>query len=433
MSNGNGKIRVLQVHNRYAPGWGGEDTVVEQEARLLKEQGHTVEQFQVSSASLKKQSAFRQILSVPAMLWSYDCYKKIREVIRRFAPDVVHVHNTFPLLSPSVFWAARRAGVPTVLTLHNFRHTCANAVLLRDDRPCEDCVGRFPWSALRYRCYANSTARTAVVAAMNTLHRMLGTYTQKIDVLIALNDFNRQIFVRSGLPDAKLRVKPNFVPTQTLRNTPRLADVLFVGSLSRHKGLHLLLEAWRRTAPRSYQLLIVGDGPEREQLMAQFADVPGVKWCGHLTHSEVLDRMASSRILVLPTLAYENCPMVILEAFSVATPVIVPNHGSLRSFVRHRQEGLIFRAGDPDALTEALREAIHATEAVWRGWSQQAQRAHARDYSEAVNYESLLSIYQNIIQERPARRTASWPVRGRKGRRPSQIPSKTVSASPKDN
>lgn len=433
MSNDNGKIRVLQVHNRYAPGWGGEDTVVEQEARLLKERGHSVEQFQVSSASLKKESAFRQILSVPEMLWSCASYKKIREVIRRFAPDVVHVHNTFPLLSPSVFWAARRAGVPTVLTLHNFRHTCANAVLLRDDKPCEDCVGRFPWSALRYGCYANSTARTAVVVAMNSLHRMLGTYTQKIDVLIALNDFNRQIFVRSGLPDAKLRVKPNFVPTYTLGNPPRLADVLFVGSLSRHKGLHLLLEAWRRTSPESYRLLIVGDGPEREQLMAQFADVPGVTWCGHLTHSEVLDRMASSRILVLPTLAYENCPMVILEAFSVATPVIVPNHGSLRTFVRHRQEGLIFRAGDPDALTEALREAIHASEEVWLGWSRQAKRAHAQDYSESANYESLLPIYQRIIQERAASRTASLPARGRKGRRPSQIPSETVSASPKDN
>jgi glycosyltransferase involved in cell wall biosynthesis len=433
MSNGNGKIRVLQVHNRYSPGWGGEDTVVEQEARLLKERGHTVEQFQVSSASLKQASALRQIVSVPEILWSCGSYKKIREVITRFAPDVVHAHNTFPLLSPSVFWAARRAGVPTVLTLHNFRHTCANAVLLRDDRPCEDCVGRFPWPALRYRCYANSIARTAVVVAMNILHRMLETYTQKIDVLIALNDFNRQIFVRSGLPNAKLRVKPNFVPTYALANTPRLADVLFVGSLSRHKGVHLLLEAWRRTSPGSYQLLIVGDGPEREQLMAQFADVPGVNWCGCLTHSEVLERMATSRILVLPTLAYENCPMVILEAFSVATPVIVPNHGSLRTFVRHRQEGLIFRAGDPDALTEALREAIHASEEVWLGWSQQAKRAHAQDYSEAVNYESLLSIYQRIIQERAASRTASRPVRGGKGRRPSQSTSETVSASPKDN
>lgn len=391
-------LRVLQVHNRHAPGWGGEETVVELEAQLLEKWGHTVEQFQVSNSSLKQASVIRQMLAVPGFVWSQASYRRLRRSIARFTPDVVHVHNTFPLLSPSVFWAAERAGVPAVQTVHNFRHPCANAVLLRDDKPCEECVGGSSWPGLRHRCYAGSFARTAAVLAMNALHWRLGTYTRKVGAYIALNDFSRDILLRAGLPGGKMTVKPNFVPASSLAPAARSLRIVFAGSMIRHKGLHVLLNAWGRVHVEGSELLLIGDGPERERLQTQFSGARGVSWADSLSHPEVLRRISGSRALVLPTLAYENCPMVLLEAFSTATPVIVPDLGSMKTMVSHESNGLIFQAANPAALANVLQRVLLAPWDVWSQWSAGARRAHERLYSETTNYQQLVAIYRSVIE-----------------------------------
>jgi glycosyltransferase involved in cell wall biosynthesis len=391
-------LRVLQVHNRHAPGWGGEETVVDLEARLLEKWGHTVELFQVSNASLKHASVIRQMLAVPGFLWSQGSYRTLRQTISRFTPDVVHVHNSFPLLSPSVFWAAEHEGVPAVQTLHNFRHACANNVLLRNDRPCEDCVGSSSWPGLRHRCYANSFVRTAAVLAMNALHWKLGTYTGKVGGYIALNEFSRDILVRAGLPGGKMTVKPNFVPASSLVPAARSSRVVFAGSMTRHKGLHVLLDAWRRVHVDGSELILIGDGPEREALQTQFRSSRRVSWTGSLSHPEVLRCIGESRALVLPTLAYENCPMVLLEAFSAATPVIVPDLGSMKTMVSDESNGLIFDAANSAALANVLQKVLRAPSDVWSLWSAAAQRAHERLYSETTNYRQLIAIYRSVIE-----------------------------------
>ena len=390
-------LRVLQVHNRHAPGWGGEETVVDLEAELLQKWGHTVEQFQASNSSLKQASAVHQMLAVPGFLWSQASYRRLRQCIARFAPDVVHVHNTFPLLSPSVFWAAEHAGVPAVHTLHNFRHACANAVLLRDDKPCEECVGGSSWPGLRHRCYAGSFARTAAVLAMNALHWRVGTYTRKVGAYIALNDFSRDILLRAGLPGEKMTVKPNFVPASSLAPAARFLRVVFAGSMTRHKGLHVLLNAWGRVNVEGSELLLIGDGPEREGLQTQFSGARGVSWTGSLTHPEVLQRIGESRALVLPTLAYENCPMVLLEAFSTATPVLVPDLGSMKTMVIQESNGLIFQAANPASLANVLQKVLLAPWDVWSRWSAAAHRAHELLYSETTNYQQLIAVYRSVI------------------------------------
>jgi glycosyltransferase involved in cell wall biosynthesis len=392
-------IRILQVHNRHAPGWGGEETVVDLEAQLLEKWGHPVEQFYISNESLKQASHIHQMLTVPRLFWSQSDYQKLRQVIARFAPDIVHVHNTFPLFSPSVFWAAHSANIPVVNTLHNFRHACANTILLRNDKPCEACVGGSVWPGLRHRCYSNSFIRTAAVVGMNKFHWEIGTYTRKIDAFIALSNFSRDIFVRAGLPRKKMFVKPNFVPTSMPGESVRAPQVVFAGSMMRHKGLHVLLDAWQRIKVDGGQLLLIGDGPERESLQKQFHSVLGVSWCGSMKHKEVLNCIRKSRVLVLPTLVYENCPMVLLEAFSVGTPVIVPSLGSMKTMVRHQMEGLTYLAGDPGALAGVLQQALCASSGVWSKWSAEAQQAHARSYSENTNYEQLISIYRHVMEK----------------------------------
>jgi glycosyltransferase involved in cell wall biosynthesis len=285
-----------------------------------------------------------------------------------------------------------------VQTLHNFRHVCANALLLRDGVRCEKCVGRAGCSALRHRCYANSLSRTAVVVATNLLHRSIGTYTQSVDAFITLNDFNREIFRRSGLPENKLLVKPNFVPAPQLGNSPRKRQVVFVGAMMASKGAHLLLKAWTIAALAGFDLLMIGDGPEREPLEREFADLANVTWGGCLERSQVLERMAESRVFVFPSLAYENCPMVLLEALSVGTPVVSPNHPSLAGIVQHQREGLVFQNGDAHALASALRTALLADDSIWSRWSSAARQTHAERYSDDVNYQQLMAIYRNVMR-----------------------------------
>jgi len=396
----NGKLRILQVHNRYSPGWGGEDTVVQLEAELLRTRGHVVEEFKASAADLKNGPVFRQMLAVPGFLWSRPAQKNLRRKISEFQPDVVHVHNTFPQLSPSVFWASQQAGVPVVQTLHNFRHVCANALLLRDGRRCEKCVGGPSWPALWHRCYANSLPRTAVMAAVNSLHKKLGTYSRAVDAYILLNQFNREIFLRGHFPAHKLVVKPNFVPVSDLGLVPRKQQVVFAGEVTRNKGVRLLLAAWRMAALSGFRLSLIGDSPERPAMAEEHSHLPGVTWHGRLTRAEVLEHIAASRVLVFPSLAYENCPMVVLEALSVGTPVVAANHPGLQTMIEHQREGLLFQAGDPQALAAALRDALLADHGTWSQWSNQARRTHAQRYSEDVSYGQLLSIYRRVIQRR---------------------------------
>jgi glycosyltransferase involved in cell wall biosynthesis len=399
----NAKLRVLQVHDSYSPGWGGEDTVVELEACLLRERGHAVEQFRSSHAALKNAGILRQLLAAPGFLWSRQAYGALTRRISAFRPDVVHVHNTFPQLSPSVFWAANRAGVPVIQTLHNFRHICANSMLLRGGSPCEYCVGLPPWPALRYGCYSGSRARTATVVAINLVHAKLGTYRRHVDACIVLNELSREIFRRAGFPEERLFIKPNFVPLSPAADEPRKRQAVFVGSIRRSKGIPLLLQAWTGAELAKSKLLVIGDGPEKESLMRQYRHLPEIEWCGKLDRSEVLRRIAASRVLVFPSLAYENCPMVVLEALSVGTPVVAADHPGLQAIVRHKREGLLFRAGSVQSLTFALQAALHSTGGTWSAWSCAARQAHAERYSETANYRQLLSIYQTVIARRSAR------------------------------
>jgi len=400
MTTSTSNLRILQVHNSHAPGWGGEETVVELEYQLLRRRGHAVQQFQISNAPLKNASVLQQLLVAPGMLWSRKTYKKLQQVIEQFHPHVVHVHNTFPRFSPSVFWAANKAEVPIVQTLHNFRNTCANAVLFRDDKPCEDCVGGRGWTALRHKCYSGSFVRTGGVLAMNALHRSIGTFTNKVDAYIALNHFSKSVFLRSGLPPEKVVVKSNFVPESSLRQEGRSLQIVFVGSMMRHKGVHLLLDAWQNNSFRDAKLLLIGDGPEWCDWQEKFKNAPQVTWAGSLPHDQVLQRIRESRALILPTLVYENCPMVLLEAFAEGTPVIVPDLPSMATFVGDEREGLLYRAGDAAALAAALRKIVTAPEDVWSEWSKNCRDAHSKHYTESVNYHQLISIYQSVIGAR---------------------------------
>jgi glycosyltransferase involved in cell wall biosynthesis len=404
-------MRVLQVFNRYRQR-GGEETVVELEAAMLRRHGHDVACLSASTSSLDHVSAFHLVGAGLSTVWSVRGYSQMRAALQSFNADIVHVHNTFPLLSPSVFWAADRAGVPLVLTLHNFRLACANACLVRDGKACLSCVGGFGWPALRYKCFHDSIAATAAVVAMNAFHRLLGTYRHKVHAYIALSSFSRNILVQAGLPAERVWVKPNCVPERDIDAPERSLDMLYVGEISRIKGVHLLLSTWHSMGLPGCRISLIGDGPDKRELQSMYAGNESIVWRGGLPHDQVLDAMAACRWLILPSLCFENFPMVLLEAWSVGTPVIASNHGPLPAIISPGENGFLFTPGDSRALGRTLMKAASIDDKAWNAMSSQARRKCRSDYAEKENHRQLMSIYRTAMDARNRSRL----------RRPEHVP-----------
>ena len=263
------RARVLVVHNRYQQR-GGEDLVFEAETALLEANGHPVERLIFSNNDITEHlSLIERARLAVGTSWSRAGARVVAERAAVFAPDIVHFHNTFPLVSPAGFSAARETGAAVVASLHNYRLTCPSADLFRDGSRCTDCVGRrLPWPGVLHGCYHDSPVQTAVIAAMLTFNRARKTWSRDVDLFLTPSEAAARLLSNS-LPAGRVRVKPNFVAgewTAPSEDTPR-SGVLFVGRLTVEKGIPVLLEAWRQHAPGELRIR-VGDGPERPAVEA---------------------------------------------------------------------------------------------------------------------------------------------------------------------
>jgi len=374
--------RVLVVHNAYQQR-GGEDSVVESEVALLREHGHEVELFLRHNDDvdrLSKLDVARQTL------WSSQTVRDVQATLQRFRPDVVHVHNTLPLVSPSVFWAASRMGVPTVMTLHNFRLLCPQATLLRDGAICESCVGRLPLPAIQHRCYRDSLAHTVGLASMLMLHRGLGTFRRKVNRFIALTEFGRNKFIEGGLDADRIDVKPNFVHWMPRPPEGGRHGGLYVGRLSVEKGVEPLLQAMKLHP--THQLQVIGTGPFDEAMAATAGDA----WLGARPLNEVLERMRRAAYLLLPSVCYEGFPRTIVEAFACATPVIASRRGSLAELIEEGRTGLLFDPADPADMVARLKWA-DANPSAMRQMGEAARLVYEERFSPARNHELLMQVY----------------------------------------
>ncbi len=394
-------MRVLLVHNQYNQR-GGEDAVADSEQELLLRHGHQVRRLHRHNRDLANMHPASAAVQA---LYSLPTRKAAAQVLADFAPDVVHVHNTFPLISPSVYWACADAGVPVVQTLHNFRVACPQAMFLREGNVCEDCLGRAPWPAIRHGCYRGSRAETTVLSSMLVLHRQLGTWTDKVSLYIALNEFCRRKFVQAGLPEHRLVVKPNFVdvPAPVLQAR---SGMLFVGRLSEEKGVAVLGQA-QRQAGTEVALDVIGDGPMRGHL----EDLSGVQLLGAMPQQEVLQRMSAARALVLPSICYESFPRTLVEAFACGLPVLASRIGALAELVTDGITGLHFEAGNPADLASKMAWA-HAHPEEMARMGLRARAEYEERYTPAQNHALLIDIYlQAIERQPPGNRHVSAPAR----------------------
>jgi glycosyltransferase involved in cell wall biosynthesis len=395
-------VKIVVAHNFYQQA-GGEDQVYRAEVELLREFGHAVVPFEVHNDAVAGMG--RAKLAI-ATFWNRGTAAELTDLLRRERPDVVHFHNTFPLISPAAYYAARRAGAAVVQTLHNFRLLCPVALFYRDGKPCEDCLGKpLAWPGIVHACYRGSRVTTAVAAGAIAAHRAIGTWENAVDAYICLTDFARDKFVAGGLPAGKLHVKPNFVHPDPGVRAGGDGSAVFVGRLSEEKGVLPLLEAWENL---DVPLTVIGAGPLADQVAAAAARNPAIRPVGRQTMDQIYDAVGRASVLVLPSVCYETFGRVAAEAFAVGTPVVASGHGAVADVVgSDGRLGQLFTPGDPVALAAAVRAMLARSPSDMADLRQRARAEFVAKYTGAANHTMLLDVYRAAIANKGAGLAAS--------------------------
>ncbi len=382
-------MKVVLCHAYYTER-GGEDRSFEEEGDLLNAHGHRVIEYVRWNDELVRRG---KATALAKTLWNREAAREVAELIRCEAPDVVHCTNTFPLISPSVCHAARRQGVAVVQALRNYRLLCAGAYLMRDGRPCEDCIGRaIPWPAVVHRCYRGSAAASAAVAAMQVMHRAVGTWCSTVDAFFTLTEFARAKFVSAGFPAERVHVKHNCVHPDPGAGDGAGGYAVFAARMSPEKGVAALLEAWRLDAALP-PLKIIGDGPLLPDVQAAAARDSRIECLGHRRAEEVQRIIGSAAVVVVPSLWYETFGRTIAEAYAGGTPVVASRLGAMAELVEEGITGRLFEAGNAVDLAVSVRRVVEAPPADRAAMRRQTRAAFEARFTPAQNYDRLMEIY----------------------------------------
>jgi glycosyltransferase involved in cell wall biosynthesis len=386
-------MRILSVHNRYQIR-GGEDESREAEEHLLRSMGHQVDVYEQNNDRV---TSLGKVQVAVRTIWSRETYQEVGQLLSQAQYDLIHVQNFFPLISPSVYYAAKAAGVPVVQTLRNYRLLCANAQFFREGRICEDCLGQpIPLPGVLHGCYRDSRTASAVVAAMIGVHRGLGTWTKMVDRYIAISQFARDKLVEGGVPAHKVVVKPNFVYADPGAGSGQGGYALFVGRLGPEKGLHTLLAAWERLRV-PMPLKIVGEGPLEAEVERLTQKLPYVEWLGRKPLTEVYQLMGEAMFLVFPSEWYETFGRVAVEAFATGTPVVAARIGAISELVDPDRTGCLFEAGNAADLAKQVDRLLAQPEVLERMRTQARLEFEAK-YTAQANYRQLIEVYQPLLR-----------------------------------
>jgi len=395
-------MRVLVAHNRYQFS-GGEDAVVRDEVEMLRDHGNHVELLEEDNDSIRGLRG--RLLASRSVFYSGQSRRRMKRAIDDFHPEIVHIHNWFPMLSPSIIMEASACGVPTVQTLHNFRMLCANSLLYRNGAVCTDCVGKsLPLDGISHGCYRGSRLGSAVITAAYAFHRLAHTW-DCVDLFIAVSGFEREVLVRGGLPAGKIAVKPNFVDARATEFAGDGGDyAVFVGRLSLEKGIRTLLSAWRQ-GKIPFRLKVIGDGPMAGEVRCCAASSGCVEYLGPLPHENVYREMKGAKFLVFPSEWFETFGRTVIEAFAQGTPVLAADLGCVQELVTDGRTGFLFAPGNVDAL---IAGALRFSE----GADYERMRANCRNlflsrFTAEINYTLLTDIYNKAIETRKLRQLKS--------------------------
>ena len=393
-------MKILIVHNRYRPtAPSGENAVVDQESAALSSGGHDVELLQRHSEEIASWSVLRRATLPARVLWSEQSRRAVSKALVDFAPDVVHLHNTFPLLTPSVLYACRDASVPVVATIHNYKLSCANGAFFRDGRVCHDCLGGSAVPALAHGCYRGSTPATVPVVVGSRLHS--AAWRSLVTAYIFISAAQRDLLGPVGLPADRSFVKHNFVPPPPPHaEIPNKPQIAYVGRLDEAKGAPFLMRAWdglRARRPSSPLRLIVAGGGEMSATVARWATGhPSVTIAGHVSRLEVSRILAGSRAVVVPSQWEETFGMVAVEAMAAGTAPVASAHGAFPELVSQGIDGALFPPSDIDSLVDILAD-IDDHPQRWEEYGDQARHTYQSRFTPDAGIARLLEIYRFAI------------------------------------
>ncbi len=385
-------MKILLCHNYYQQR-GGEDESFHAEAALLEAYGHEVYKFTLHNDAIKGMKRRELVVKT---LWNPDAYRSIRKMIRALQPDLLHCTNIFPLMSPAVYYAAKAEQLPVIQSLRNYRLLCPGATLLRQDRICEDCLGKtFAWPGIWHGCYRNSKSASLVVALAKGLFRLLEALQSNVDIYFTPSEFARQKFIEGGFHPQKIVVKPNFVFPDPQPGSGGGDFAVFVGRLSREKGIDTLLAAWQKGG-LPVPLKIIGDGPLAPKVKEAAAACPNIHWLGRKPLPAVLDIIGAARCLLLPSIWYETFGRTIIEAYAKGTPVVAANIGAIAELVQPNRTGFLFPPGNAGELAQKVTKML-ANPHRHRQMREAARAAFVEKYSAEKNYEMMMAIYEKAL------------------------------------
>ena len=402
MPSGAGPMRVLILHNQYRQP-GGEDTAARSEAAMLREHGVDVAEHQVDNDA----DLLGNVALLARSAWSQDSYASIQRICQEFRPAIVHVHNFWMRLTPSVHAAAHSTGAATVQSLHNYRLVCGNGFLLRNGKVCEDCLGAAPWRGVVHCCYHNSVIASVAAARMIAHNRSRQTWTRDVDAFITPSESARAKLLRAGLPAERFFVKPNFTADPGLADSAPSANrrFVFAGRLSDEKGVRVLIAAWAQVKREGAQLIIAGDGPQRSELENYARDLgllpSDLVFAGQLPPADLIDLIKTARAVVLPSICLETFGSTIVEAFSCGRPAIVSDLGSPSELVRDGWNGYKAPPSDAVALSKCL-EVLLANDALADEMGRNSRYDYVTRFTPHVNFRTLSTIYGFALRHKDA-------------------------------
>lgn len=381
------KKKILMVHNYYQIG-GGEHAVFKNEVELLRKNGHEVIEYTRRNDELKE-SFLKLLISPFTTIWSFKTYFEVKKIIKNEKIDIVHCHNTFPLISPSVYYAAIHANIPVVQTIHNFRFLCPNGSFFCKGKVCEKCNEKWNFNdAIKNKCYRNSKIQTIILVAMLKFHRLLGTY-KKISYIF-LTDFNRSKFSKLiNIDSDQVFIKPNFINQQTISYVVNdNKTFIYFGRLDKGKGIIELVTLWK-DIDTSYQLHIFGSGECEDEVKKLTKNETNIKLFGFRPQQEIFEDLVNGGILITPYIWYEGFPMNISECLSLGVPIISSNVGNACDLVLKSKSGVCFDVHDVHSLKKAMNKVLENKMV----FSNNAKAYFYNNLTDSSNYKRIIEIY----------------------------------------
>ena len=410
-------MKILLIHNRYTL-YGGEDTLFDSEKLLLEKKGHQIETLIFDN---KSDAGFAKLKMIYNIFYNSHSAKLLTEKIKAFQPEIIHVHNFFRIASPSIFYVANKYKIPIVVTIQNYRLVCAGALLLRDAQVCELCVQhKFPLAGIKHKCFGNSYLKTTQLTLMTSLHKYLGTWREKIDMYICLNDFAKNKLANSSLQLSlnQIAIKPNFTEdigyqndhhfdSQSITTQKREDFYLFIGRLSKEKGIDILLEATKKSGCK---LEIIGDGELKELVEKATQTHPNIIYHGFQQKDFIINKLKTCKALIFPSIWYEGMPLTILEAFSAGTPIIASDIDNIRELITNNYNGLHFHYGNASDLAEKIQyfeDKFNTDFSSIAHLYTQARLTYEQKYTPEIIYKQLIAIYEKTIEKKKLQTTIS--------------------------